>query len=96
MVEPLGDIEVLSMEKKNHLGHDKEVVNLPNGYKILSNPILHNYLIYKRSKSFLNIVKSRLEQSFKPVILEEYPSQKTINLELIPSFCFPEGIKLSK
>lgn len=69
LIQPLGDIDVLNTEKKIHLGHDKEVLTLPTGYKVVSNPIFQSYLIYKRSKKYYILVKSRLEQTFKPIII---------------------------
>lgn len=47
------------------------------------------FLFTKEVSLFLNIVRSRLEQTFKPIILESYPEGHTANLDLIPSFCFP-------
>jgi hypothetical protein len=41
-------------------------------------------------------VKSLFEQTFKPVLLEKYPEENKINQTLLPIFCFPEGIHLSK
>jgi hypothetical protein len=47
--EPLTDLEILVTERKR-VGDEKEVFILPAGYKIVNNnPIVHNYLIYKRS-----------------------------------------------
>jgi len=61
MAEPLGDVDVINMERKSLFGHDKDVLNVPNGYKVVSNPIFQSFLIYKR-------IKSRLEQTFKAII----------------------------
>jgi hypothetical protein len=41
-------------------------------------------------------VKSLFEQTFKPILLEKYPEENRINHALLPIFCFPEGIHLSK
>jgi hypothetical protein len=41
-------------------------------------------------------VRSLFEQTYKPILLEKYPEQEKINHALLPIFCFPEGIRLSK
>ena len=47
--QPLTDIDVVLAERKRP-GDEKEVVNLPAGYKPVSNnPIAHTYLITKTS-----------------------------------------------
>lgn len=47
--QPLADIDVILAERKRP-GDEKEVVNLPAGYKPVStNPIPHTYLITKTS-----------------------------------------------
>jgi len=67
-MEPLGDIDVINTERKSLHGHEKEIVNVPNAYKVVTNPIFQSFLIYKRSNLSFNPVKSRLEQTFKPAI----------------------------
>lgn len=42
-------------------------------------------------------MKNILEQTFKPVLLERYPEENlVINHQMIPIFCFPDGIHFSK
>lgn len=42
-------------------------------------------------------MKSLFEQTFKPILLETYPEHNHhINHSMLPIFCFPEGIRLSK
>lgn len=55
MTEPLGDVDVINMERKSLFGHDKDVLNVPNGYKVVSNPIFQSFLIYKRSNEIDNM-----------------------------------------
>lgn len=43
------------MERKSLFGHDKDVLNVPIGYKVVSNPIFQSFLIYKRSNNLHNI-----------------------------------------
>ena len=56
----MGDIDVINTERKSLFGHDKEVLNVPNGYKVLSNPIFQSFLIYKRSKLFIKTSEKQI------------------------------------
>ena len=41
-------------------------------------------------------MRGLFEQTFKPMLLERIPEEGGPNQSLLPMFCFPEGIRLSR
>ena len=45
---PICDIHMLTIERKSRFGENKEVLNVPHGYKMISHQLPFGYLIFRK------------------------------------------------
>lgn len=50
--EPIYDVDIIAIERKNRFGENKEILNVPHFYKLVSYQLPFGYLIFRKGRSF--------------------------------------------